>query len=35
MVNAERKLLAGLSDDQRAALAGMLRVVLAPLDADR
>jgi DNA-binding MarR family transcriptional regulator len=35
LLTSERKLLAGLSDDQRTALAGMLRVLLAPLDADR
>lgn len=35
LLTSERKLLAGLSDEQRAALADMLRVLLAPLDADR
>jgi DNA-binding MarR family transcriptional regulator len=35
LLTSERKLLAGLSDDQRTALADMLRVLLAPLDADR
>jgi DNA-binding MarR family transcriptional regulator len=35
LLTSERKLLAGLSDDQRKALAAMLRVLLAPLDADR
>jgi DNA-binding MarR family transcriptional regulator len=35
LLASERQLLAGLSDDQRTALAGMLRVLLAPLDADR
>jgi DNA-binding MarR family transcriptional regulator len=35
LLTSERKLLAGLGEDQRMALAGMLRVLLAPLDADR
>jgi DNA-binding MarR family transcriptional regulator len=35
LLTSERALLAGLSDDQRTALADMLRVLLAPLDADR
>jgi DNA-binding MarR family transcriptional regulator len=35
LLTSERKLLAGLSDGQRTALAAMLRVLLAPLDADR
>jgi DNA-binding MarR family transcriptional regulator len=35
LLTSERKLLAALGQDQRMALAGLLRVLLAPLDADR
>ena len=35
LLASERKLLAGLGEGQRAELAGMLRVLLAPFDASR
>ena len=34
LLEAEQALLAGLPEDSRRALAGLLRVLLAPLDAD-
>jgi DNA-binding MarR family transcriptional regulator len=34
LLRNERQLLAGLDDDQRELLAGLLRTLLAPLDAD-
>jgi DNA-binding MarR family transcriptional regulator len=35
LLDRERKLLAGLDEDQRQALAGLLRTLLAPFDADQ
>ncbi len=35
LLQHERKLLAGLSAGQRRELAGLLRVLLAPFDADQ